>query len=87
MSLVREQYDVDEDCGISSHIRRRSRPKASVSVWVPVPCGLSPLHTAEELMPLLPWVLCGGITLGLQLCHKVVVDHVRPGVCIHIKGE
>ena len=78
---------VGEDCGILARIGRRSKPKASGSIWIPVSCGLSPLHTAAELVPLLPWVLCGGITLCPQLCQEVVVDHVRPGVCIHVKGE
>ena len=81
------QYDNAGEGSMSPHPRRCSRPRASVAVGVPRSCGLRPLQTAEELMPLLPWVLCGGITLCLQLCHEVVVDHVRPGVCIHVKGE
>ena len=81
------QYGIAGDGGMSPHPRRRSRPKASVAVGVPRSCGLRPLQTAEELMPLLPWMLCGGITLGLQLCHKVGVDHGRLGVCINVKSE
>ena len=87
MRVMSGQYENAGDGSMSPHPRRCSRPRASVAVGVPRSCGLRPLQTAEELMPRLPRMLCGGSTVGLQLSHQIGVDHGRLGVCISVKGE
>ena len=81
------QYDNAGDGSMSPHPGRCSRPRASVAVGVSRSWGLRPLQAAEEFLPRLPRMLCGGSTVGLQLCHQIGVDHGRLGVCISVKGE
>ena len=81
------QYDTAGDGSRPPHLSRRSRPGASVAVEVPGSWGLRPLQAAEEFLPRLPRMLCGGSTVDLQLSHQIGVDLGRLGVGISVKSE